>query len=87
SSESPEAKIFPSEAEDESPVIEEIIPETVIIPENDNPVTLDGFDSTYINFIFPDQIPTDYVASTSYGHASEGMENMTNLPINTEVLD
>ena len=87
SSESPEAKIFPSEAEDESPVIEEIIPETVIIPENDNPVTLDGFDSTYMNFIFPDQIPTDYVASTSYGHASEGMENMTNLPVNTEILD
>ncbi|KAL4573443.1 hypothetical protein LXL04_020249 [Taraxacum kok-saghyz] len=87
SSESPESKTGTTEVEDESPVIEEIVPEVEVVPENDNPVTLDGFDSTYMNFIFPDQIRTDYIASTSYGHASEGMDNMTNLPVNTEVLD
>ena len=87
SSESPEFKTGPSEVEVESPVIEEIISEVVFVPENDNPVTVEGFDSTYMNFIFPDQIPTEYVASTSYEHASGGVENMTNLPVNAEVLD
>ncbi|KAL4582814.1 hypothetical protein LXL04_007375 [Taraxacum kok-saghyz] len=87
SSESPESKTGTTKVKDESPVIEEIVPEVEVVPENDNPVTLDGFDSTYMNFIFPDQIPTVYITSTSYGHASEGMDNMTNLPVNTEVLD
>ncbi|KAL4561918.1 hypothetical protein LXL04_034101, partial [Taraxacum kok-saghyz] len=87
SSESPEFKTGTPEVEVESPVIEEIVPEVESVPENDNPVTMEGFDSTYMNFIFPNQIPTEYVASTSYEHTSEGTDNMTNLPINAKVLD
>ena len=40
-----------------------------------------------MDFIFPDQIPTEFVASTSYGHASGNAENITNLPVSSEVLD
>ena len=64
-------------------VLEEIVPSE----ENDTSATAEVFDSTFMDFIFPDQIPTEYVASTSYGHASGTSENINNLPVSSGVLD
>ena len=66
----------------ESPILEVVIP---IVEENSSDPT-DMFDSTFMDFIFPEQIFDEYVASTSYDHASENVENMTNLPVSYEVL-
>ena len=45
----------------ESPVLEEINPDV----ENDTSATAEVFDSTFMDFIFPDQIPTEYVAASA----------------------